>query len=184
MPVINMPPELKIIMGDLDKRVRKLEQSPPKRPYGLFYDITNQTAPSSASVYAVAIGSTLASNMVSIVGGNKITVERTGIYNIQFSLAFKNSAAQATDVQIWFRHNTVDEPYSNTDLTVPPKKGSVNGAAVAAWNFLIEMNATDYIQLMWWNEASTVTMPTLGPFTAPVRPYAPSAIVSVVEEAW
>ena len=184
MPVINTPPELKVIIGDMDKRVRKLEQSPAKRPYGLFYDTTNQTAPSSASVYAVAIGSTLASNMVSIVGGNQITVARTGIYNVQFSLAFKNSSAQARDVQVWFRHNAVDEPYSNTDLTVPPKKGAVDGAAVAAWNFLIEMNEGDFIQLMWWNESSTVTMPTLGPFTAPVRPYAPSAIVSVVEEAW
>ncbi len=184
MPVINQEPMMKTIFGDLDKRVRKLEQSPPKRPYGLFYDATSQTAPSSASVYPVAIGSTIASNMISIASGNQITVARTGLYNVQFSLAFKNSAAQATDVQIWFRHNTVDEPYSNTDLTIPPKHGAVNGAAVAAWNFLIEMNAGDYIQLMWWNEAATVTMPTLGPFTAPVRPYAPSAIVSVVEEAW
>ena len=184
MPVINMPPELKIIMGDLDKRVRKLEQSPPKRPYGLFYDTSSQTAPSSASVYPVAISSTLASNMVSIVSGNRITVARTGLYNVQFSLQLVNTAAQATDVQIWFRHNTVDEPDSNSAVTVPPKHGAVNGGLIAAWNFLVEMNSNDFLQLMWWNEAATVSMPyTVAP-TSPARPAMPSAIVSVVEEAW
>jgi len=184
MPVINQEPMMKTIFGDLDKRVRKLEQSPPKRPYGLFYDTTIQTAPSSASVYPVAVGSTLSSNMVSIVSGNRVTVERTGIYNIQFSLQLTNTAAQASSVQIWFRHNTVDEPNSNSAVSVPAKHGSVNGGLIAAWNFLVEMNGGDFIQLYWWNEAATVSMPSVVAPTSPARPAIPSVILSVVEEAW
>lgn len=184
MPLINLPPSLQTIVGDLDKRIRKLEQSPPKRPYGSFVDLTTQTAPSSASVYPIALDTTLASNFVSIVSGNRITVARTGLYNVQFSAQLTNSAAQATDVQIWFRHNTIDEPDSNGAVTVPPKHGSVNGAVIAAWNFLVEMNSGDFLQLMWWNEASTVTMPYTAAATGPVRPAAPSIILSVVEEAW
>jgi hypothetical protein len=179
-----MPPELRTIIGDLDKRVRKLEQSPPKRPYGSFYSDTTQTAASSASVYAVTCNQTALSNFVTVASSSRITVARTGVYNLQFSCQLQNSASADYDAQFWFRHNGVDEPSSNTVISVPSKHGSVHGSAVPAWNYINELNAGDYMELMWWAENSAVTMPAVAALTSPVRPAIPSVIITMCEVAW
>lgn len=184
MPVVNLPPMLKTIIGDLDKRVRKLEQSPPKRPYLSVYDSTTQTAPNSASVYAVTYNNTVDSNFVSIVSNSRITVARTGVYNIQFSMQLQNSGASDYNAHIWLRKGGVDVADSDTEVTVPGKHGSTNGAIVAAWNFLLPLNANEYVQLYWWAENSAVTMPYVAGLTSPTRPAIPSVILTVVEEAW
>lgn len=184
MPLINLPPSLQTIVNDLDRRVRKLEQSPQKKPYGNFYSTATQTAASSASVYAVTFDSTSESNFVSVVSSSRVTVERTGVYDIQFSMQLQNSSAQDYDAQIWFRHNGVDETQSNTVLSVPAKHGSTSGSAVAAWNYLIELSAGDYMELYWWAENSAVTMPAVGALSSPTRPAIPSVILSITEVAW
>lgn len=184
MPLINLPPSLQTIVSDLDRRIRKLEQSPPKRPYGSWFSTATQTAASSASVYAVTLNSTAEQNLTSIVSGQRVTVERTGVYNVQFSAQFQNSATQDYDVQIWFRHNGVDEPSSNTILSIPSKHGTVSGSAVAAWNYVIQLSAGDYMELYWWAENSAVTMPAAAALTSPTRPAVPSVIVTIQEIAW
>jgi hypothetical protein len=184
VPVVNLPPMLKTIIGDLDKRVRKLEQSPPKRPYLSVYDSTTQTAPNSASVYAVTYNNTVDTNFVSIVSNSRITVQRTGVYNIQFSMQLQNSAASDYNVQIWLRKNGSDIADSNTEVTVPGKHAGINGAVVAAWNFLLPLSANDYVQLYWWAENSAVNMPYVAGLSSPTRPAIPSVILTVVEQAW
>jgi hypothetical protein len=184
MPVINTPPELKVIIGDIDKRVRKLEQSPAKRPYGSFYSTATQTAPNSASVYAVECSQTALSNFVTVASSSRVTAARTGVYNLQFSCQLQNSATADYDAMFWFRHNGVDEPSSNTVISVPSKHGSINGSAVAAWNYVNELSSGDYMELMWWAENSAVTMPAVAALTSPTRPAVPSVILTMVETAW
>ena len=184
MSVVNRDPALRNMFGDLDKRIRKLEQSPPKRPYVSVYDTTTQTAPNSASVYAVTYNSVSEANLVSIVSGSRITPTRTGVYNIQFSSQLENSGTQGYNVHFWLRRSGVDEPNSDTEITVPGKHGSVNGAAVAAWNFLTTITSGQYVELYWWAENSAVTMPAYAALTSPTRPGIPSVILTVVEEAW
>jgi hypothetical protein len=184
MPVINQPPMMKTIMGDLDKRVRKLEQSPSKRPYGSFFSSSTQTAASSASVYAVECSQTALTNFVTVVSSSRVTAARTGVYNMQFSCQLQNSGTHDYDAMFWFRHNGVDEPSSNTVITVPGKHGHTPGSAVAAWNYVNELTAGDYMELMWWVENTAVTMPAVAALTSPVRPAVPSVIVTMVETAW
>lgn len=118
-------------------------------PYGAFQDNTNQTAAAIDTPYAVILGTTDYSNSVRVVTDGthltRITVDETGIYNMAFSLQFQKTSSNAKNVWVWPRVNGVDVPDSATKLTL---QGS-SAAAVAAWNFFLNLTANDYVQLMW-----------------------------------
>ena len=184
MPVINLPPMMKTIIGDLDKRIRKLEQSPAQRAYGSFFDTTTQSIGSTASVYAVAINTTDISYNVSVASGSQLTVARAGIYDLQFSLQLQNTDAAEQEAFIWIRKNGADVADSATTITIPKKHGSTNGAAVAAWNFVISLQNNEYVQLYWAASSTTVFMPTVAASSSPVIPRIPSVIVTVTEVSY
>lgn len=181
MPVINVPPMMKTIIGDLDKRIRKLEQSPYQLAYGSFFDLTTQTIANTASVYPIAISNTDVSNNVSITSGSRITVARAGVYNLQFSLQLSNASASEQDAYIWLRKNGTDVADSATTLSIPKKHGSVNGAGVAAWNFIVTLGNGEYVQLYWNANSTDMSMPTIAASASPVIPRIPSVIVTMTE---
>lgn len=137
------------------------------RPYG--YEGTYSCSPSQ----------TVASTTITSTSYPKITVAQAGVYNLQFSAQFANTSATPYDVDVWLTHNDVNEPDSNSQLTVPGKHGSVNGHILAAWNFHVEMQANDYVELVWRTENSAVFIEYIGTQTNPLRPAIPSVIVTM-----
>jgi hypothetical protein len=114
--------------------------------HGNFYDTTTQTAAVINTAYPITFNSTSIS--VGVYLGSptsRVYVDRLGTYNFQFSIQLNKSSSNAKSVYIWYRVNGVDAAYSATVVTL-----SGNGAAsVAAWNFVVEMNAGDYFELVW-----------------------------------
>jgi len=149
---------------------------------GSFYDTTDQTNTANTAK-VMTYNTTDISRGVSIVSGSQITVDRAGIYNIQFSAQFENSHNQEEDVSLWLRKNGVDIPESNTFLAVVAQHGGINGHAVAAWNFFQQLAAGDYIQLYWSATSSLVSIQAIPAQTSPVRPGTPSIILTVNEVA-
>jgi hypothetical protein len=100
-------------------------------------------------------------------------VDRTGSYNIQFSLQLTSTNAADKDVYIWADVNGTSVPESATKL-------SLSGASksyVAAWNFVIRMSAGDYFRLMWSTTNTNVQIARIAA-SAPV-PAIPSVILTV-----
>jgi hypothetical protein len=184
MPFINLPPSLKMMWDELDKRVRKLEQSPPKRPYLIAYDTTTQTIASTTTAYVVTLNTVAESNHMSLASGSRITVERTGVYNLEFSMQLQNTDSQDQTVDIWFRKNGSNIANSNSKIDVPARHGSDNGVILPAWNFMASLNANDYLEMVWRAASTTVSMPTLAAGASPTRPVTPSVILSMNEVAW
>lgn len=150
-------------------------------PYvGSFYDTTNQTA-SANTATAMTVNTTDIANGVSVVDSSKFTVTRKAIYNLQFSAQLINANTADFEVSLWIRKNGTDIANTCTDITVPSKHGSDNGAAVAAWNFFLELNANDYVQLMWSTPSNDVSVKYTAARTSPVRPAVPSLIVTLNE---
>jgi len=147
---------------------------PFNNTYGSFYDTSTQSNP-TASARAININSTEISSGVSIQGGNRITVDHDGIYNIQFSLQLRKTDNPNADVDIWLRYNGVDVPYSNTIVTVIGN----NGKGVAAWNFLQTMTASSYCQIYWHSTDTALSIYAVGAQSSPTRPATPSIIVTV-----
>lgn len=148
-------------------------------PYGIFTDSTDQTAASTTAAYAMTFNTTEHSNGVSVLNNSEITVQEAGFYNIQFSAQLANTDSQEHDVSIWFQKNGTPEANSNTELTVPAKHGSVDGHAVAAWNFITHLEAGEYVKIFWQADSTLVSIEALGTQTSPDRPATPSLILTV-----
>ena len=149
-------------------------------PHGAFQDSTDQVAANTTTAYAVTFNTTDFSNGVTIASGSRITVADAGIWNLQFSIQFKNTTNDGQDVDIWFRKNGTNIANSNSRFHPPPRKSSGDPShIIAALNFFVSMNSNDYIEIMWRTENTGVSIEHFDTSTSPTRPAVPSAIVTM-----
>lgn len=149
-------------------------------PFGEFQDDTDQTAASTTVAYAMKLNTTDFSNGVFVSSNSRINVSDYGIYNLQYSAQFTNTDSQEQDISIWFRKNGVNIPKSNSEYMIGPRHGSlVDGRLITALNFFIEMNAGDYVEIMWSTTSTTVSLQHIAAQTSPTRPETPSLIVTM-----
>jgi hypothetical protein len=157
----------------------------PTGYYGAFQDDTTQTVVSINTAYSVKLNTVDLSNGVSVVNdgsGNptRITLANTGIYNIQFSLQLEKTGGSGNMiVDIWVRKNNVDIPATTGKVVLT---GSANASPViAAWNYVLDLAAGDYIQLMWATSNDNVVIKAVAA-TSP-HPSIPSAILTVTQQS-
>ena len=118
-----------------------------KFPNGSFYLTTQQTIPVINTAYAIPFNNTADANQVAIgTTTSHIVTSVAGYYNFQFSLQLAKTGGSNIGIWVWPRVNGVDIAESNTKLQLT---GSSSSESVAAWNFVLPMNAGDYFQLMW-----------------------------------
>jgi hypothetical protein len=147
--------------------------------HGAFSDYTNQTAASANTGYAMTFNTTDLTNGVVISSPtSRILFTRAGIYNIQWSGQFENTASQDADVHVWMRINGVDVVGSTGFFTVPSKHGSINGTHLIGWNFMFKLFANDYVELYWATTSTTTSIKTYAAGTSPVSPSTASLILT------
>lgn len=154
-------------------------------PHGSFYDVATQSDGINTP-NAVQFGQTdttateaftIANNASSLP--TRVTAQYQGCYNMQFSLQLQNTDNAAYSVGIWARINGVDVPNSCTDITVPARKSAGEyGYAVAAWNFVLAMQANDYFELMWATPSTLVTIPYIPEWSTAAGTNTPTKIYS------
>jgi len=149
-------------------------------PYGAFQDSTDQTAANTTTAYAVTFNTTDYSNGIYISDSSRLNVRNYGIYNIQFSFQFKNTSNDGQDVDIWFRKNGTDVAGSNSKFYLPTRKSTGDPShLIAAMNYVLEMNANDYVQVMWRVSNTGVSLEQYPTDTSPTRPATPSTIITM-----
>lgn len=147
--------------------------------YGAFSDNTDQTGSVSAGT-AMLFGNTDVADGVTLSSGTRLVVPKTGVYNVQFSAQLKNTDNAQQDATIWFRVDGVDVPNSATQITVPARKSAgIFGYAVAAWNIMLQMNASQYVEIIWVPTSTSVTVEALPASLSPAYPAIPSVIATV-----
>lgn len=112
---------------------------------GTFYDTSTQTVVTGASA-SITLNSPIISDGISVVSNSRLTVTRTGIYNLQFSAQVQTTVGGSPDVHIWLRKNGVNVTYSNTGISIQNQ----NQKYVGAWNFVESLIAGDYLELVWY----------------------------------
>ena len=112
-------------------------------------------------------------NGVSIASGSRITVANAGVYNIQFSAQVEDQNNPAGTIVIWFKKNGFAIPNSNTNLSLDNQ----SSFAVAAWNFMLKLNAGDYIEIFWYTTDTGVKL--IAAASSGDIPAIPSVIVTV-----
>jgi hypothetical protein len=124
--------------------------------------------------YTLDKSQTVLSTTISATKQSRLTVSADGVYNFQFSCQLDKTSATAKSLYIWPRINDVDVTNSATEVTL---SGS-NAATVAAWNFVYNLSANSYFELMWSAEDTGCIMPASAA-AAPV-PAIPAIIMTVI----
>ena len=127
----------------------------------------------STGTYQVSISQTRASGTFTGTAANTVlTNVLAGYYNIQFSLQISKSSGGSAFAWVWPRVNGLDIPASNTKIAIQ----GTNAEVVAAWNFVLPLNAGDKFQLMWATDDVDVSI--FQEASNAFSPAIPSAIVT------
>ena len=149
-------------------------------PHGAFQDSTDQVAANTTTAYAVTFNTTDFANGVTVASNSRITVADAGIWNLQFSIQFTNTTNASQDVDVWFRVNGTNVANSNSRFGFAPRKGVGDPYhIIAALNYFVSLNATDYVEIMWRPTDVGVTIEQYAAGSSPTRPAVPSAIATV-----
>lgn len=154
-------------------------------PYGAFYDTTDQAATTVAAANILSFNTTDLSNGVTLSNSNRLNVSTSGVYNIQFSVQLKNTTNDTQDVDIWFRKNGSDIAESNSRFGMAARKSSGDASHnIATMNLYANLNAGDYIQIVWRPTNIGVSVEYYGAVTAvsgttPAIPATPSVIATM-----
>lgn len=113
-------------------------------PYLYAYDTTTQiqAAPATFSFNTI-----IATHSISLVDNSKIYFWEKGLYNIQFSAQFDKTDSGDDFVDIWFRKNGEDIPWSNSQIHLIGN----NAKSVPSWNFVGTYSVGDYAEIMWYS---------------------------------
>ena len=149
-------------------------------PYGAFQDSTDQTAANTTTAYAITFDTTDYSNGITLSNSSRLNVSQAGIYNVQFSIQFKNTTNDSQDSDVWFRKNGTDIAKSNSRFGLAPRKSAGDPShIIAALNYFVDLAENDYLQLMWRPSDVGVSIEQYPAGTSPTRPAVPSVIATV-----
>ncbi len=136
--------------------------------------------PSPTTAQAIIFTATDASYGVALdpINTSHVIATTAGVYNFAFSAQLLNFSTSEDNVTLWFRQNGVDIPYTAGLVQVNSKHGSSPGAAIAAWNLIVNMNVNDYIEIYFASNTGETVCATYPAGVAPVHPISPSVILT------
>ena len=144
--------------------------------YGAFSDTTTQEAASINTAYAMTFNTTDASNGVTVGSPtSRLVVAEQGVYNVQFSAQLDKKSGATGTIYIWLRKN-------GSNVANTASKVAIQGTAaetVAAWNFVIDLEPTNYVELMWATDDTNVILHAASANS--VWPAIPSVICTVTQ---
>ena len=146
--------------------------------HGAWQDTTIQTGSITAGT-PFTFNTADVTDGVTLVSGSRLTVPIAGVYNFQWSGQFQNSDTVLQDATVWLRKNGTDVVGSSGVVSVPNSHGGTDGHTIYAWNYLIELQAGDYIELAWSATSTQVSLQTYASSSSPTRPSAASLITTV-----
>lgn len=142
--------------------------------YGSFYSTQTQNAAVALTPYAMTLNNTAGANQIAVTNNSRVTFNNRGVYNIQFSVQIDQASGSNHFIWIWLRKNGVDIPDSAGKVSLQGNKSEL----VPSWNFIVNVLAGDYVQIMWAVEDTAVEL-LYEPATA-FCPAIPSVIVTAV----
>jgi len=148
-------------------------------PYGAFQDDADQTAAAANTAYPITFTTTDYSNGVYLSNSSRLNVRNGGIYNLQFSAQFTNNDTAIHDVDVWLRKNGSNVTGTNGQVSVPNSHGGVPGHILPAWNYIIELAAGDYVELVWNTSSTQVYLDYIAAQSSPTRPSTASIIATM-----
>ncbi len=137
-------------------------------------------AANTTTAYAVTLDTTDFSNGVTLTNSSRLNVAQAGIYDIQFSIQFKNTTNDGQDVDVWFRKNGTNIDNSNSRFHVVARKSTGDPShLIGALNLFVSLAANDYVEIMWRPTDIGISIEHFATSSSPTRPAVPSVITTL-----
>ena len=178
---------LRLYFNQLDNIIGQLSTSGGitgvRFPYGAFSSDQNQTTTANTATL-MTLNTTDFANGVSIAS-SKITVATAGIYNLQFSAQVESTDVAPQDVFIWLRQG--NDGGSSADITgsagkvgLPARKTPTDPFhSIIGWNYFLEMQADDYVQIYWSTTSANVSIEHYAASGTPTKPSTQSVVATL-----
>ncbi len=164
------------VSNTLWEELQGFGRSVPILHYGAFSDTTTQTIVSANAAYAMTFNTTDIANGVSVGSPtSRLVVAEQGVYNVQFSAQLDKTSGVAAVIHIWLRKNGTNVPNTTSRVVIQ----GASAELVAAWNFLIQLEPTNYVELMY--EADDTNVVLLAASATSLYPAIPSVICTVTQ---
>ncbi len=164
------------VSNTLWEELQGFGRSVPILHYGSFSDTTTQVAASIDVAYGMVFNTTDSSNGVSIGSPtSRLVADFQGVYNVQFSAQLDKTSGGVGNIYIWLRKNGTNVPNTSTTVAI---QGSA-ARTVAAWNFITQLEPTEYVELMWATDDTSVRI--LAASATSVWPAIPSVIATLTQ---
>jgi hypothetical protein len=145
--------------------------------WGSFWSTQDQVATFADTEYQITLNNTDPdSNGVSISNSSRINFAHSGVYSIIYSVQFVNTGNQIEDVDIWLKKNGSNVADTDSRWSVVASHAGVDGHAIGSVNYMLEVNAGDYLELAWKTTHADLSIQYL-PASAPA-PAVPSVILT------
>jgi hypothetical protein len=134
----------------------------------------------STGTYTVSTSGTIASATLEGRLTSKIVATVAGTYSFTWSGQFSNLANAPETVYVWIRINGVDLAGSTGQIgMIQRKSAGVPSNLIAGWNYFINLNAGDYVELWWLVSTTDVSLKTFAKSTSPAYPATASVIATI-----
>ena len=140
--------------------------------WGSWFDTTTQTTTVNTPT-PMYCDSGVASNGISKIYGSNFEVAESGWFNVQFSAQLDQASGAGHHIYIWLRKNGVDVPNSASEIAIQ----GTTAECVAAWNWFIDLEVGDYINIMYYVDNANVQIKAAG--SNGIRPAIPSVILTM-----
>ncbi|MDD2286907.1 MAG: hypothetical protein PHU98_06185 [Mariniphaga sp.] len=145
--------------------------------FATIYDTTIQTFASTTKAYPLTFNCNGAIYGITHTAGDSvITVANSATYKFLVSSIADMTVGTNGKLEIWFRLNDIDVPYSNTIVNIP---SSVETTLVV--EMILVLHAGDKVKLMRRASDTNVRILFTTKGTSPVRPATPSSILTVLK---
>jgi hypothetical protein len=156
--------------------------------WGSFWDETSQTATANTPTSVLLRSSDTLNRGINVASNSRMTVDYTGIYSITFSIQFSNTDTSIHDIDVWLRQNgngaAGNLPASDSKFSVISSHGGTHGNVIGTVNFVIKLQAKDYIELIWNTSDTAAYIHAEAASTSPpVHPSIPGVICTIVQVA-
>lgn len=143
--------------------------------YGSWLDTTTQTNLGATYANIMTFNTPDLIDGITMANNSEITFNQNGVYNIQFSAQVDKTDGGDDEIEIWISKNGVPIPDSSTILELTGN----NVEHVAAWNWYVDVDKGDYVQILWQSNDTQMRLLARGAQTNPTRPAVPSIILTV-----
>jgi hypothetical protein len=151
--------------------------------YGAFQYLGRQAITSTTSEFIMPLDTTDFTGNV-YISNNKIYFPTAGIYNIQWSGQFENSANALEDIYVWLKINGTNIAGSTGYISIPARKSAGNPAhMITGWNYFIQVTAGQYLEIAWSATSTNVSLESYATQTNPTRPSTAAVVVTAQQVA-